>query len=497
MADIRFLPYPRFRALDSNGDPLSGGKVNVYKAGTSTRITTWADANKNGANANPVILDANGEADIFFDQSAKIVLTDSNDVQQWSLDNVSPLNAQTVTGKYNLVENGSFELDGDGDGTPDNWTISLFNSSTSTVEIDTSNVVDGTNSLKFVSQGDGGGTATSARFPVPDGGNIGVSFYLKSTAADVKNIVKIQYYDKNDSTTSTTTLYSEDTSNPTSFTLKVFGTSVPAGSTQAELILIGCDSSDSTSGTTYYDLAQVTSQDYVFTGSPGEIDEPAASFGIQPTLQVFTSSGTWNRPSGCRQVIVEVQGAGGAGGGAKATSANEASIGTGGSSGSYSRSKVDVTGISSSTITVGSGGSGSAGSDGGNGGNSSWNDGTNTVTANGGAGNDSSSAGTGIGISLAGSGASAGSGDFTISGLGGKSGWAFASDPFGVSGDGGSSYFGGGIHGVVLNTDFSQAGANASVYGAGGSGAINLGNQTAAAGGDGADGVVIVTEYYV
>lgn len=289
MASIRFLPYPKFQAFDNNGAPLSGGKVNVYAAGTSTRITTWADSEKSGTNTNPVILNARGEADIWFDVPAKIVLTDADDVQIWSEDNISPLNAQTVTGRFNLVENGSFELDGDGDGEPDSWTISLFNSGTSTVEIDTSNIVDGTNSLKFVSQGDGGGTATSNRFEVPDGADIGVSFYIRSTVADVRNIVRVQYYDKNGASTSSTTLYDDSSTNPTSFTLKAFGTAVPAGSTQAELILIGCDSSDPTSGTTYYDFAQVTNQGYIFSGTPGEVTASAAELNVLDGVTATTT----------------------------------------------------------------------------------------------------------------------------------------------------------------------------------------------------------------
>lgn len=296
MADIRFLSYPKFQAFDDNGAPLSGGEVEIFAAGTSTQITTWKDANKSAANTNPVSLNARGEADIWFDQSAKIILRDSSGTQIWSKDDISPLNAQTVTGKYNLVENGSFELDGDGDGDPDNWTISLFNSSTSTVEIDTSEVVDGVNSLKFVSQGDGGGTATSTRFSVPNGANIGVTFFIKSTKADVRNIVKVKYYDKNGSNTNTTTLYDDSSTNPTSWTQKVFTDTVPGSSTQAELILIGCDSSDSTSGTTYYDLAQVLSQSYVFTGSPGEVTADASDInnidGLSVDLSGLTATAT-------------------------------------------------------------------------------------------------------------------------------------------------------------------------------------------------------------
>jgi len=103
------------------------------------------------------------------------------------------------------------------------------------------------------------------------------------------------------------------------------------------------------------------------------------------SVQTFTSSGTWTRPSGITKVIMEVQGAGG--GGSCVTSVV---LSTSGGAGGCATKLLDVSGISSSTITIGSGGTGSATGDsnvnGGDGGASSWADGTNTVTGNGGEG---------------------------------------------------------------------------------------------------------------
>lgn len=277
MADIRYMTMPRFRAFDANGDLLGGGKVYVYAAGTSTKISTWQDANKNSKNTNPVVLDSEGYADIFFDQEAKIVLDDSDDVQQWSLDNVSPLNAQTVTGRFNLIPNGSFELDGDGDGDPDDWSVTLFNSSTSTAELDSTEVVDGVQSMKFTSQGDGGGSATSATFGVPNGGNISLSFWIKSSVADVRNIVEIEYLDKDSQSVSTATAYDKSTGNPTSLTRQTFSDTVPGAATQARVKITGCDQSDSTSGTAWFDFVQLTTQSYIFTGTAGEVTASAAN----------------------------------------------------------------------------------------------------------------------------------------------------------------------------------------------------------------------------
>jgi hypothetical protein len=65
-------------------------------------------------------------------------------------------------------------------------------------------------------------------------------------------------------------------------------------------------------------------------------------------MQVFTGSGTWNRPTNVRYIKVQVQG--GAGGGS--------GHGEGGGAGGYSERILDVTGISSVSVYVGGGGSG-------------------------------------------------------------------------------------------------------------------------------------------
>jgi len=88
----QILLYPKFKALNHAGQPLSGGKVHTYTVGTTTNKATYptaADAIA-GTNEldNPVILDADGEATIYIDGSYKILLKDSDDVTQWTCDNV-------------------------------------------------------------------------------------------------------------------------------------------------------------------------------------------------------------------------------------------------------------------------------------------------------------------------------------------------------------------------------------------------------------------------
>jgi hypothetical protein len=75
----------------ATGLPLVGGKVFTYDAGTNNPRTTWADAAQVGANANPIILDARGEASIFWAGAYKVQLQDALGNVIWTQDNVTSL----------------------------------------------------------------------------------------------------------------------------------------------------------------------------------------------------------------------------------------------------------------------------------------------------------------------------------------------------------------------------------------------------------------------
>ena len=177
------------------------------------------------------------------------------------------------------------------------------------------------------------------------------------------------------------------------------------------------------------------------------------------SVQTFTSSGTWTRPTGITKVIVEVQGAGAGGN----NSLSSSSYATTGSAGGYVKKLIDVSSISTATITIGAKGAGSATRTGNNGGNSVWSDGTNTLTGGGGYGSNGSSL-TGT------AGGSATGGDLNIQGGNGAN----------ASSDGGVSFFGDAGKTYITN---------ATGYGAGGAYEYN------GTGGNGGDGIVIVTEY--
>ena len=67
---------------DDSGHPLVGGKLYFYEPGTSTPKDTYADVNKSVLNTNPILLSAAGrQPNVFFDGSARAILTKNDDTQ--------------------------------------------------------------------------------------------------------------------------------------------------------------------------------------------------------------------------------------------------------------------------------------------------------------------------------------------------------------------------------------------------------------------------------
>ena len=83
-------PTPRQQFFDAAGVPLVGGKVYTYAGGTTTPIATYTTQAGNVNNTNPIILDSRGQANIwlFPSISYKYVITDANDVTQYTVDNI-------------------------------------------------------------------------------------------------------------------------------------------------------------------------------------------------------------------------------------------------------------------------------------------------------------------------------------------------------------------------------------------------------------------------
>jgi hypothetical protein len=53
-------PAPKTAFVNAAGEPLVGGKLYTYIAGTTTLQTTYTDSTAATANTNPVILDSRG-----------------------------------------------------------------------------------------------------------------------------------------------------------------------------------------------------------------------------------------------------------------------------------------------------------------------------------------------------------------------------------------------------------------------------------------------------
>lgn len=214
-------------------------------------------------------------------------------------------------------------------------------------------------------------------------------------------------------------------------------------------------------------------------------------FPAAPNIQIFTASGTWTKPTGAKYVVIEMVGGGGAGGGATATAAGQCATGGGGGGGGYSKSTFLAGAVGATeTITVGAGAIGSTGA-GATGGTSSFGA---ILTATGGSGG---SQGTAVAppSSLAGQGGAGGSGSGDIAIPGGYGGDGFClNGARAVQGAGGTSQFSGSSRLLITGTRSNFTGNS---YGGGGNGAANAQSQIATAGGDGADGLVVITTYFV
>jgi len=100
---VSISPYPRFKSfLPGTGNPNAGGALYTLQPGTtvypgpppnwiapSYPMATFTDSTNATQNNNPIILDNNGEADVWLAGYTKLVLYDSNANLIWSIDNVS------------------------------------------------------------------------------------------------------------------------------------------------------------------------------------------------------------------------------------------------------------------------------------------------------------------------------------------------------------------------------------------------------------------------
>lgn len=206
---------------------------------------------------------------------------------------------------------------------------------------------------------------------------------------------------------------------------------------------------------------------------------------------VFTADDpAWVPNALTKSLKITVTGAGGGGGGVTggAGLAAVASGGGAGGTGLGSTSTIDA----SYAVVVGAGGAGGAAgsNDGSTGALSSFNGASFAIiTANGGLGGDGRTAASGSGPTLGRAGGATTGGDLNIAGGDSSTGVIFSGDISALSVPG-SSFWGGGPF-----QPFGGVGIAATVEGTGGSGASSF-EAGDHAGGAGADGVVVVEEYF-
>lgn len=211
-----------------------------------------------------------------------------------------------------VILNGSFEADTDSDGIPDEWSRTLYTGGSSTH--DDTDSAHGLYSFKFTSpggSGNGGGYLTSSEFfEVTPERPIAISFLLKSSAADVKNEVVLLWFDKdqNACSTASTTIYTNDASNPTSWEERLASATPPSDCRYAKLQLIGCKNDDTTAGSTWFDGVKITErgESVVFsdttapaiTAGDGWLKRTLGSKDYDPSSLSTLSSSQFTLPAG-------------------------------------------------------------------------------------------------------------------------------------------------------------------------------------------------------
>jgi hypothetical protein len=98
-------PLPVQAFLNNNGQPLVGGLLYTYAAGTNTPLATYTSSSGLTPNTNPIVLDYRGSCQIWIPPNTayKYILNDSFGNLIWSVDQI--INAQLIT-LYGGVDSG-------------------------------------------------------------------------------------------------------------------------------------------------------------------------------------------------------------------------------------------------------------------------------------------------------------------------------------------------------------------------------------------------------
>lgn len=467
----------KFRAFDPEGAPLVGGLLYAYEAGTLIAQNTYTTQAGNVANANPVVLDSTGSADVWITGNYKFILTDALGNQQWSEDNISDTlfnSAFTATSTTSqTIGNGAqvFVTQSGKSFAVGQYLLFTPTSNLAFYEVGFVTSYTGTNLGVTITSTNGSGTFSSWNIAIgapvlstPGSINTAQTSIASNTTTDLGTITT-----QNALVTGTTTITSFGSTASTASPLYYLEFNGALTLTYNATSLI-----TPTAANIITAAGDVALAEYLGTGdwkirSYDRASGKALST-TQTTFQYLTTSSTYTTPANCKAILVQEVGGGG-GGGAVATNAGA----TGG-----------TTSFNSITAIGGSGG-GISGTNGGAGGTGGTGTAYRQAGQRGFAGGNTTLGAGGGGSSLMGFGA--GSSTQTTTGLsanantGGGGGGGNSSNNSG-SGGGGGEYAEFYISGPAATYSYS--------IGAGAAGGV-AGTQ---AGGVGGSGVIKVTEYY-
>ena len=267
--------------LKNDGTINAAGTLEFYEPGQSgsTAKVVYSDYLLTTSIGSTITLDSNARKVIYLNGNYDLIEKDSTGATIVSRSNINPDQSTAIT-DINIISNGSFETSSSN--IPSDWTLAEWNAGANVVDSSAGNFADGKYSMKFVSTGSGGGTlTTNSLFTVNENTSYTVDFLIKSSDAGVRNIVQFLWYDKDQIAlgTPSTSIFDAAVAtsgttdgNSTSWVRKSKRATPPSGARFAKLKLIGCDSSDATSGTTWFDGVKVYNEDKIIKLVGGTIE---------------------------------------------------------------------------------------------------------------------------------------------------------------------------------------------------------------------------------
>jgi len=140
------FPHPKFQATVA-GVALPGAKLYIYETGTTTKVGAGValDSRSGSDVANPLIMDANGEADLWLKPGSQytLKLDNSADVQQWSVDGVSANDLEAWISSGNDISYQAGNVGIGGDAGTETLLVTGSCKITSTLEVDGTASLDG------------------------------------------------------------------------------------------------------------------------------------------------------------------------------------------------------------------------------------------------------------------------------------------------------------------------------------------------------------------